>query len=115
MRIDTTLRRGVTLALLLALLGSAAAGVSGGGKSRGKSKGEPTSKGKSKSEGSSKKANERPPPSADPDDSRSYYDVLGLRKDCSETEVKPPNHEPQTLDAKSWTLHPRPRTLHTKP
>uniref|UniRef100_A0A7S0SDL4 J domain-containing protein n=1 Tax=Mantoniella antarctica TaxID=81844 RepID=A0A7S0SDL4_9CHLO len=69
-------------------MGSAAAGVSGGGKSRGKSKGEPTSKGKSKSEGSSKKANERPPPSADPDDSRSYYDVLGLRKDCSETEVK---------------------------
>ena len=71
------IRRSLALALLIALLVSASAAKSGGG--GGKKKGGGSSKSKKES---------KPPPTKEPEDTRTYYEILGLTKDCSESDIK---------------------------
>jgi hypothetical protein len=83
-----TLRRSLALALLLTLLVSASA--AGGGKKKGGSSSSGKNGGsKSKSKGNKNSSgNSKPPPSAEPEETRTYYEILGLKKDCGEVEIK---------------------------
>lgn len=78
-----TLRRSLALALLIALLVSASAAKSSGGKKKPGGAG-----GKGKKDSSSSDNNKKQPPSKEPQDTRTYYEVLGLQKDCSESDIK---------------------------
>lgn len=81
-----TIRRSLYVALILALVvsASAAKGSKGGKGGGGKSK----KSGSQKKDGGAGSKNAKPPPAAEPEDTRTYYEVLGLQKDCTETEVK---------------------------
>lgn len=72
-------RRSIALVVLVILVATAEAGKAGG---KGNGKG---GKGGGKKGGNTQN---KPPPSKEPEDTRTYYEVLGLRKDCSEAEIK---------------------------